>query len=473
MPLFDFGGPHGSAAGMSAGKRRRVFDFGDADDDSDALGVEEPPSHVRDARPPREEIPPPSAGNELLDSLDESSLTPASQKSHPSRAPSMPRLAHAALQHSSTYSQGRARDSQEPAPDAASIVDRIWRQASTPSLSAQKRRQGGEKRAEEELGAVRRQELAPSETHKSQHHSLQRPSPGSLLPGNRPTPSSSVDRLWDEACTASNRSEPADRGGLLPHPRSRKAPGTGAQHGTFSGEGEQHDWQQGQNSQQEQGFGSQARPFSAPRDAWKERERQARTHARGDDDADHYARQVLLSPPQTSFKGAKSQRDRCASIDYVDDEHDVAAGGWGAQSARARGGRAAGMGDGRGGRGVPNAGMPDDHFFADDGPRPCVPGPAGKLGRVEVGAVKGVGVGRVSPVLLHEKGDAGDGEEQDASRNMREGIALDVTGPKLPLRRTFLVRLFGTCVRLSVCISHIFAAQQMISVHPPLHLSPK
>ena len=157
------------------------------------------------------------------------------------------------------------------------------------------------------------------------------------------------------------------------------------------------------------------------RDAWKEIGRHGGREAPGITSADDHARHVLLSPLETSRLGLNSHISaRSSGIDYIEDVE---------QDAREKGGhsRKSNVSDS-------NALVPNK-FCADDGPRPCVPGPAGTLGRVEVGADRS---GGLSSPALQEQRD----QEQNASREMREGaggIVVDANGPQLPLRRTFLV----------------------------------
>jgi len=490
MPLFDFGrvpvadahedellldeetfpslAPSATASlrsenGRHSGGKRRVFDFGEDDELEDA--APDVPTHVSQRVRPMPASATPRQGHK---SPEESSLTPASQKSNVSQPPSSIRASNitTASQH-----RGKAPDEHDT---PVSIVDRIWQQSS----AGERRHAAGHNLDDYSLragssfsqhmslgnragGQKSGQEAGPGKT-------LRPPTPQRNSPAMQPAGKSAalkgrIDGIF-EASAANNQDQRDDyddrRAGPLQSQSVRAV--NRPSRGHHPQDNRIGDSQKAQHERQisshERPLSSQDQPFSqAPgaRDAWRERGRLGGRDTHGTRDAwsaDDHARQVLLSPPRTQAKTGR-QKDVCdADKEYFEDEQRMpnfnegaAVGGWGAESARARGGRGHGRGDGCGRRAGDNMGVLDDHFLAEDLPRPCVPGPAGKLGRVEVGT--GRGDGRSSPVLQEQRD-----EEQDQSREMRDGIVVDSTGPRLPLKRSFLVALFCTVLKLDISI---------------------
>ncbi len=414
MPVFEFrasGSFKDSAAATvalpstesdAAGKRRRrAFDFGD-DDELDDLVFDAPaPKDANGAMATKPHILAPafsSFGTEasITHSFgNEDSSTPESQRSHTSRPQSQPKLDnHEPLQQSAVSLQNKVF-----APAPASIVARIW-QKSTPIVH--EHRLGAEERAGRE---VDRQGAIPASPQCGQGSKDRLPEPREA----RKRQLGKVDR--SDSGMTSNRCQDD----IVNNYSQDTMFGAEPNH-LFS------------FSQTPQGAGAS--------DAWKERGRHGGREAKiVDTSADDHARHVLLSALETSRVDQKSHISaRSSGIDYIeDDEQDAndcaVAGGWGTDSARAKGGLSHKSNVSGSNALVPN------NFLADDGPRPCVPGPAGKLGRVEVGAGRS---GGISSPALQEQRD----QDQNASREMREGaggIAVDATGPQLPLRRTFLV----------------------------------
>jgi len=439
-----------AGAGASSGRKRaRVFDFGDSDDD------EQPDAAARSS----------ARGSSLvLGSPEESSLTPESQKSHPSRPRSEQRLGAA---HGSAVVSAHGGGSSQQPTAPASVVERIWQQS---SAGAQRVRGACALDGLDELeqpeaprgrAFVREHAAAQSLARKPaggrMNGDTAAPSPKALLQAMQPPAAhragkSSIDRIWNELENATDA-------------------GAARQHGARAGSKENHHSQMGQlrlglcerGSQHGQSIVSQQNA----RDAWKEKDASSASQREAYSAEDH-ARKILLSPLQAAPRQVPASQRSCArraDVEIVEPEpHDV---GWGAEIARARGGRGAGMRDGRGEAGMSDARMVDDASFAQDEHRPCVPGPAGKLGRAEAGA--GRSDGRASPVLREQCN-----EEEGASREERVGIAVDANGPQLPLRKKYLVgplsshlraELDTPLVRVRSCLWRI--ADPLSSCPPP------
>jgi hypothetical protein len=395
--------------------RRRAFDFGD-DDELDDLVFDAPaPKDANGSMATKPHILAPalsSFGTEasITHSFGtEGSITPESQRSHTSRPQLQPRLNNREpLQLSAVSLQNKVF-----APAPASIVARIWQKGASIVH---------EHRAEERAGCeVDRQGAIPASAlgQSGQGSKDRLPEPREA----RKRQLGKVDRSCDSGMTLNRCQDDIDKRTV--HSQSSMVNNCGYPQDTMFGSEPTHLFP---SNRPQQGAGAS--------DAWKERGRHGGREAPiFDTSADDHARHVLLSPLETSRVDLNSHISaRSSGIDYIEgDEQDAndcaVAGGWGQASARAKGGLSRKSNVSGSNALVPNK------FFADDGPRPCVPGPAGKLGRVEVGAGRS---GGLSSPALQEQRD----QDQNASREMREGaggIAVDATGPHLPLRSTFLV----------------------------------
>jgi hypothetical protein len=231
------------------------------------------------------------------------------------------------------------------------------------------------------------------------------------------TAKSSVDRIWNEL------EDLTDAG-------TKRAALTGSQENQHSKSGQFGVGLSERASQHEQSLCSEQNA----RDAWREKGARLASQREACSAEDH-ARKILLSPLQAAPRQlpASQRSARCSDVEIVELEpHDV---GWGAEIARARGGRGAGMRQVHGGARMSGASVVEDEVSSKDGQRPCVPGPAGKLGRVETGA--GRSDGRVSPALQEQCNG-----EEGASREVRVGIVVDALGPQLPLKKKYLVGFF-------------------------------
>jgi len=397
MPLFDFRAAATAAVPSTESdaarkRRRRAFDFGD-DDELDDLVFE---AHLTT---PHIQAP-------ALSSLGtEGSITPESQRSHTSRPPSQQKFNNHVPLHS-----------------AVSLQSKVF--AHEPALSSFETE--GSITPESQRSHTSR----PKSQSRLNNHELLQHSAASLQ--NKlfaPAPSSIVDGIWEKSgqgskdrvdCGEARKRQlgKVDRSCDLvmtlkmcqPYDfddvEKRTVP---SQSSLVNKSGYSPDAMLGAEQKHQR---------EGARDAWKEIGRHGGREAPGITSPDDHARHVLLSPLETSRLGLNFHISaRSSGIDYIE------------QDARGKGGLSHKSNISDSNALVPNK------FFADDGPRPCVPGPAGTLGRVEVGADRS---GGLSSPALQEQRD----QDQNASREMREGaggIAVDATGPQLPLRRTFLV----------------------------------
>jgi hypothetical protein len=357
-------------------------------------------------------------------SSPESSLTPFSQKSRPA---SSARAARPLAASAGDAAHGNATGSPGGMVACpASIVDRIWAAA---ERGADSSRGEGDHRIQSECKEVPPQPGPGGESLiRSVGQERAGSRPGAHLQQRVPasqlqqegTPRSSIDRIWNASLTSTRSSGGSTSSGAL-HSQSASMQNDLHEGRLRASRNEEMRQVHSQEPALTRGAGA--------RDVWKERGRQSGRFVQEDswtaESADDYTRQVLLSAPRPSqARAAASQGD--ATFD--DFEVEGPAGGWGPESARARGGRGIGEAD----LGGPKAAW-DSRRLRELEPRPSVPGPAGKLGRSEAGPSNNDG--RASPAL-RESGEAA----REGAREMREGIAFDATGPHLPLRKSFLVR---------------------------------
>ena len=413
-----------AGAGASLGRKRaRVFDFGDSDDG-------EPQGQVGHLHPPEMEMRkkegPGRSGHSgaaaisrdrslslALGSPEECSLTPASQKSHFSQPQSVQRLSAA---HPAAVAHGGG--SQHVAP--ASIVERIWQQS---SAGAAQRVGGCAVEERDGLQPVSPRGRACVQEHAPVQSLPAKPASAASAQGTlaHRAAKSSVDRIWNELEDLTDAS-------------TKRAALTGSQENQHSKSGQFRFGLSERASQHEQSLCLEQNA----RDAWREKGARLASQREACSAEDH-ARKILLSPLQAAPRQlpASQRSATCADVEIVELEpHDV---GWGAEIARARGGRGAGMRQVHGGARMSGASVVVDGH-SQDGHRPRVPGPAGKLGRVETGA--GRSDGRVSPALQEQCNG-----EEGASREVRVGIVVDALGPQLPLKKKYLVGFFLQSLR--------------------------
>ncbi len=453
-----------AGAGASFGRKRaRVFDFGDSDDGepqgqvghlqtSSLVGGEE---MGRSGHRGAAAISRDRSLSLALGSPEECSLTPASQKSHFSQPQSVQRLSAA---HPAAVAHGGG--SQHVAP--ASIVERIWQQS---SAGAAQRVGGCAVEERDGLQPVSPRGRACVQEHAPVQSLPAKPASAASAQGTlaHRAAKSSVDRIWNELEDLTDAS-------------TKRAALTGSQENQHSKSGQFSHSKSGQfrlkewpvqpvglserASQHEESLYSE----QSARDAWREKGARLASQREACSAEDH-ARKILLSPLQTAPRQVPvSQRSaRCDADEIVElDPHDV---GWGAEISRARGGRGAGMRQVHGGARMSGASVVEDAVSTKDGHRPRVPGPAGKLGRVET--CTGRSDGRVSPALQEQSN-----EEECASREVRVGIVVDALGPQLPLKKKYLVGFFLQSLRSRQC-SHVcrlrvhrsFAVSIMFLIH--------
>jgi len=418
MPLFDFRAAATAAVPSTESdaarkRRRRAFDFGDDDDELDELVFEAPAP--KDANGSMAATTPHILAPALSSFGTEGSITPESQRSHTSRAQSQPTFNNHVPLHSAFSFQGKVF-AQEPALSSFGTEGSITPESQRSHTSR-----------------------PPSQSRLNNHEPLQHSAVSLQNKLFAPAPSSIVDGIWgksgqgskdrvpersgealkrqlgkvDRSCDVGmtlNRCQPDNIDKRTVPSQSSMVNNCGYSQDAMLGAEQNH---HSQHDRAPQGGGA--------RDAWKEIGRHGGREASGITSADDHARHVLLSPLETSRLGLNSHISaRSSGIDYIEDVE---------QDAREKGGLS------RQSNFLDSNALVPNKFFADDGPRPCVPGPAGTLGRVEVGADRS---GGLSSPALQEQRD----QDQNASREMREGaggIAVDATGPQLPLRRTFLV----------------------------------
>jgi hypothetical protein len=418
--------------GSSAKRRKRVFDFGDDDDDDDvyldcgnagdfASGYTGESAHqiqTRQSMLPIQQQRDPSSHNAEQTSISHDQLGGARAQASASQATRV-----------STNLQAIA---------PASIIDKIFRDAKAESSMGTERLAAGKQNhavnyapldAVNRIGRYSESEARDwmAQTQNSNPQTLtQNSSSQHTQPSKGFAPNNCVDRMWKSSYPPSQ------------HKRGVHEFEAGPSQGTQCRMGfdrSQHDSREARGLPHAKDLYTETRSFSQaarPRDVWKELEMQGGMNTQSSSQrklADEYAREVLLSPPKSAARTAPKQRRESRDDEDELGIHPVhALSGWATESARTKGGRGSSMGGA-----FDSDGVLVDHSFCDDGPR-ILPGPAGKLSNLQV--VAGRSKTSASPLLQEQPGD-----EQTASREMREGISSDATGPQLPLRKTFLVNL--------------------------------
>ena len=430
--------------GGSGTKRKRVFDFGDSGDSGDEKPAQHDPRQDEQSQRTNGRLAqsrPLAHGCGLgTGSTEEGSLTPACQRTQtfsPRSGPPVPPAkgdAAPVSPQSALVREQQCLDRSNP----VSLVDRIFAQGkpeARPKGGQQDRKRKGiyvERGHEDALDELELDDAPPAvggracvpEVRDASVRQRQNPkvpmqsssSQQTQAGSKRLASMSGVDRIWNSSFV-SGQHQPGNEGLGVDESLSR------SQHGQI--------------------FASQDGSFEAgARDAWRQRSmcRQRESADRTDKRmAEEHARSVLLSPPKSAARpGQKSKLRR--AIDEWDGDNDEgidgsekdavdsarSSAGWGAERARANGGRGSGNGKLFGMDGS----VTSDARIFSNGPR-ILPGPAGKLGKVHGAGGRSI-TGQASPLVQEHHV-----EEQGGSREAREGIASDSIGPLLPLRKIF------------------------------------